>query len=155
ENHPIWRIVEDPERNRQIVEQIPLFFGSNLTDRLKPAALALGVTSEPVPGVGIMPIMSCQPFGKGRSFALSSDSTDAWGRDLERIWGEGDNRYSRKFWRNVVRWLAENSANANRRLKVETDKLIYRTREPVQVTARAFDEHLEETRKYHLVARLV
>ena len=102
-----------------------------------------------------MPIMSCQPFGQGRSFALSSDSTDAWGRDFERIWGEGDNRYFRKFWRNVVRWLAENSANANRRLKVETDKLIYRPGEPIRVTARAFDEHLEETQKYRVVARLV
>ena len=42
ENHPIWRIVDDPERNRQILEQMPLFFGTNLTDRLKPAALSLG-----------------------------------------------------------------------------------------------------------------
>ncbi len=36
---------------------------------------------------------------------MSPDSTWAWGHEIERHWGEGDNRYFRKFWRNVVYWL--------------------------------------------------
>src|SRR5262249_44506579 len=64
------------------------------------------------------------------------------------------NRYFRKFWRNVVLWLAENSAGAGRRLRVETDKVLYRPGEPIQVSARAYDEKLEETQRYGLVARL-
>ena len=40
--HPIWRIVDDPIRNRQVLAQMPMFHGTNLTDRLKPAATPLG-----------------------------------------------------------------------------------------------------------------
>src|SRR5262249_33912242 len=80
---------------------------------------------------------------------------DDWGKYFERNWGEaGDNRYFRKFWRNVVRWLAENSAGGDRRLRAETDKVIYRPGEPIKVSARAYDDKLEEARGYRLVLRL-
>jgi uncharacterized membrane protein len=155
ERHPIWRIVDDPVKNRQILDQMPPFTGSNLVQRLKPAATALGLSDQPLPGVGIMPVFSCEPYGKGRTFAMSTDTTDDWGHFFERNWGEGgDNRYFRKFWRNVVQWLAENTASGNRRLRVETDKVIYRPDQPIKVTARAYDDKLEETDRYRLVARL-
>jgi uncharacterized membrane protein len=154
EDHPIWRIVDDPARNRAILHRIPLLYGTNLTDRLKPAATLLGTSGQPISNLGVIPVFSCQSYGRGRSFAMSSDSTVDWGRDFEKVWGEGDNRYFRKFWRNVVRWLAENSSNGNRRLQVETDKVLYRPGDPVRLTARAFTEKLEPTRAYRLVARL-
>jgi uncharacterized membrane protein len=155
ERHPIWRIVEDPVKNRQVLNRMPQFTGTNLVERLKPAATALGYSDRPLPRVGVMPVFSCEPFGKGRTFAMSTDSTADWGVFFERDWGEaGDNRYFRKFWRNVVLWLAENAGGANRRLRVETDKVIYRPGQPIKVSARAFDEKLEETSRYRLVARL-
>jgi len=173
EGHAIWKIADDSVRNRAVLDRMPVFTGSNFTDRLKPAATALGVADvslnraflrdpatngfRPLPGSPShhieMPIFSCQAFGKGRTFAMSSDSTNDWGHEFERSWGENDNRYFRKFWRNVVRWLAENSANANRRLRVETDKVSYHPGETVRLTAVAFDEHLERTQRYRLVAR--
>ena len=45
-DHPIWRIVDDPERNREVLERMPMFDGSNLTDRLKPAATVLGLSDR-------------------------------------------------------------------------------------------------------------
>jgi hypothetical protein len=83
---------------------------------------------------------------------MATDSTFAWGEDFERHWGEGDNRYFRKFWRNVVRWLSENSLAGSRRLHVETDKIIYRPGERVRLTATAFNEALEQTTAYGLTA---
>jgi uncharacterized membrane protein len=155
ERHPIWRIVEDPAKNRQVLERMPPFTGTNLVERLKPAATALGYSDRPLANVGVMPVFSCQPYGQGRTFAMSTDTTDDWGMYFERNWGEaGDNRYFRKFWRNVVQWLAENRAGANRRLRFETDKVIYRPGEPIKVSARAYDEKLEETHGYRLVLRL-
>jgi uncharacterized membrane protein len=155
ERHPIWRIVDDPERNREILAQMPPFTGTNLIRKLKPAATALGYTDQPIGEVGIMPVFSCETYGKGRTFAMSTDTTYAWGTDFEESWGEaGDNRYFRKFWRNVVGWLAENSGGGNRRLRLETDKVIYRPGQPIQVSARAYDDKLEETGRYRLVARL-
>ena len=155
ERHPIWRIVEDPVQNRAILEQMPPFLGTNLIARLKPAATALGYTDRPLSNVGIMPVFACEPFGRGRTFAMSTDTTWLWGDRFEKIWGEqGDNRYFRKFWRNVVQWLAENSAGANRRLRAASDKVIYRPGQPIKVSARAFDEKLEETDRYRVVVRL-
>src|SRR5207248_9253954 len=63
-------------------------------------------------------------------------------------------RYFRKFWRNVIYWLSENSAGINRRLRIETDKVVYHPNQPIQVRAHAFDDKLEETTRYRLMARL-
>ncbi len=86
---------------------------------------------------------------------MSTDSTVAWGTDFERNWGEGDNRYFRKFWRNVVTWLAENSSGSNRRLELATDKVIYRPGQPILVTAKSYDEKLHPTDRYRLESRLL
>jgi uncharacterized membrane protein len=155
EGHPIWRLLEDPVQNRRALDRMPPFTGTNLIERLKPAATPLAYSDRALPGVGVMPVFACQPFGKGRTFAMAPDTTMDWGTYFERDWGEpGDNRYFRKFWRNVVTWLAENSAGANRRLRVESDKIIYRPGEPIKVSAHAYDDKLEETARYRLVARL-
>jgi len=152
--HPIWRIVDDPERNRDVLGRMPMFGGTNLIERLKPAATALGLSETPLPGSPVVTVFSCQSFGRGRTFAMATDTTYGWGTEFEKTWGEGDNRYFRKFWRNVVRWLSENSSGANRRLRVDTDKVIYRPGQDIQVTARAYDEKLEETDRYRVDARL-
>ncbi len=152
--HPIWKIVDDPLRNRDVLEQLPVFYGTNLTDRLKPAAIALGMSDRALPGSQIVTVFSAQPFGKGRTFAMATDTTVEWGKDFERIWGEGDNRYYRKFWRNVVEWLSENAEGHDRRLLVDTDKVIYRPGQDIQATVRAYDDKQEETDAYRVVARV-
>jgi uncharacterized membrane protein len=154
ERHPIWRIVDDPVQNREILARMPAFSGTNLIQRLKPGATLLGLSDRPINPVGIMPVFACESYGKGRTFAMATDSTYSWGTLFETTWGEGDNRYFRKFWRNAIQWLAENSAGGNRRLRVETDKLIYRPGQPIKVSARAYDDKLEETTRYRIVARL-
>lgn len=155
ERHPVWRIVEDPVENRRILDRIPAFHGTNYVDRVKPGATVLGHTDRILPGrMEKQSIFACQPYGKGRTFAMTTDTTYQWGTDFERRWGQADNRYFRKFWRNVVHWLAENSARGNRRLRVELDKVVYRPEESIHVTARAYDEELDETDRYRIVARI-
>ena len=44
--HPIWRIVDDPERNREVLARMPMFTGTNLIYRLKPAATVLGLSDR-------------------------------------------------------------------------------------------------------------
>jgi uncharacterized membrane protein len=153
-DHPIWRIVDDPAHNRQLLASLPIFYGTNLIDRLKPAATALGLSQGPLSGSRVATVFSCQTFGRGRTFAMASDTTLDWGRDFEHIWGEGDNRYFRRFWKNVVRWLAENSEAGQRRLRVETDKVIYRGGQDIEITAKAYDDQSRETNRYRLLARL-
>lgn len=152
-SHPIWKIVEDPEENRQVLAAMPPFYGTNFMRRLKPAATLLAESASPIPQAGIMPIFAVQPYGRGRTFAFAPDTTADWGRDFESKWGEGDNRYFRRFWRNTVRWLCENSTVGNKRLQVETDRVIYRPGQPILVTACAYDQQLKETISYQLTAQ--
>jgi uncharacterized membrane protein len=152
-SHPIWRIVEDPLQNRRVLAAMPQFLGTNYMQRLKPAATALAMSATPIPQAGIMPIFAVQTYGRGRSFAFAPDTTADWGRFFESQWGEADNRYFRRFWRNVVRWLTENSTAGGKRLQIETDRVIYRAGQPIVLTAHAFDDQLNETTDYDLVAQ--
>lgn len=154
QTHPIWKIVEDPAANSKVIAAMPPFLGTNYMQRLKPAATALAYSATPIPNVGIMPIFAAQPYGRGRTFAFSPDTTADWGRYFESQWGEGDNRYFRRFWRNIVRWLGENSSAGDKRLEVETDRVIYRAGQPIVLTARAFDEQLQSTIAYQLTAQV-
>src|SRR5262249_58281439 len=135
---------------RAILEKSPTLSGCSLVDRLKPAATILGLSDRPLLSVGQAPIFSCQTFGRGRTFAMLTDTTPDWGVDFERIWGEGDNRYFRKFWRNVVSWLAENSAGTNRRLRVDLDKVIYRPGQPIPINVQVFDEQASPAASYRV-----
>jgi uncharacterized membrane protein len=154
-SHPIWNLLDDPIQNQTALAAMPSFTGTNLISRVKPAATLLGQSGSPLSRVGVMPIFACETFGRGRTFALSSDSTAAWGYYFETQWGENDNRYFRKFWRNVVRWLAEHSLASQRRLIVHTDQVIYSPGESIQIEAEAFDTDFNPTTDYRLTARLV
>ncbi len=154
-SHPIWRLSEDAAENQMILSRMPPFYGTNVAQRLKPAATLLGESSTPLTVVGACPIFSCQSYGRGRTFAMLTDTTEAWGTAFERQWGEGDNRYFRKFWRNVIYWLTENSVSGRHRLIVDTDKLIYRPGEPIQLRVRAYDDAFAETTAYRVEASLV
>lgn len=154
QSHPIWKLLDDPEKNRAVLDAMPRFSGTNLITRVKPAATVLGQTKTPLQHVGIMPIFACQAYGRGRTFAMATDTTFEWGQYFESQWGVGDNRYYRTFWRNVIRWLAENSQASKRRLIAHCDRVIYTQNDPIEIVAEAFDEKLDPTTDYRLTARL-
>ena len=52
QGHPIWHFADDPARNRAILQKMPVFYGCNLVDRLKPAATILGQSDRPLLSVG-------------------------------------------------------------------------------------------------------
>ena len=87
--HPIWRIVDEPARNRAILARMPMFHGTNLIDRLKPAATALGFSESALPGSGVVTVFSCQSFGRGRTFAMATDSTRRMGNRFRTNLGRG------------------------------------------------------------------
>ncbi|WP_182865875.1 glutamine amidotransferase [Rhodopirellula sp. JC639] len=155
QSHPIWNLLDDPRRNRKALDAMPPFSGTNLISRVKPAATLLGQTRTPLARVGIMPVFACESYGRGRTFAMSTDTTYGWGARFEREWGEGDNRYYQKFWRNVVRWLAENSQASQNRLVLRADQVIYSPDESIELVVQAFDDSFVPTTNYRLTTRLV
>ncbi|HEX7262065.1 MAG TPA: hypothetical protein VF258_09635, partial [Luteolibacter sp.] len=67
------------------------------------------VNSSPSGADRDLVLFAVQDIGRGRTMAFMSDTTEGWGTDFERSWGEpGDKqKYFRKFWNNNIRWLAE------------------------------------------------
>lgn len=133
-NHPILRISPDARKNNAILDALPFFLGTNFVRRAKPGATVLAIHERRG-----QPEICVQSYGKGRSMAFVSDSTDMWGRYFETSWGEGinDNRYFTRFWINAVRWLGENSAARRQtRLLGNTERVSYRPAETVNLTAR-------------------
>ena len=132
--HPIWQIEDNLELNRKIIKAHPSFKGTNTVNRVKPGATVLAYWKQHKN----MPLISVQPYGKGRSMAFTSDAAGGWGQGYQESWGKtrNDNAYYQKFWVNAVTWLAENSeANKKKNLICNTNKLSYHLTDTVHLEA--------------------
>jgi hypothetical protein len=113
------RLSGDPEENRAIwTEKFPRLQGYNKCDRAKPGATVLLEHPTERTAYGPAIILAAQEVGRGRTMALTTDTTYLWGEWFETIWGEKidpnqplteqncDSRYYKQFWLNAVRWLS-------------------------------------------------
>jgi uncharacterized membrane protein len=148
--HPIWHIAADDARNRAILKTLPRFLGSNHVGPVKPNAEVLATVASAGAGGEAMPAIAVQPYGRGRVMAMTPAITRRWASGFTQSWGEGDARYYKKFWRNAVYWLTENSSIGRRRLLAETDKRLYRPGEPIVISAQTFDENAALTLDYRV-----
>jgi uncharacterized membrane protein len=148
--HPIWHISADDAQNRAILKTLPNSLGTNHVGRAKSGADVLGWTTTGGSAAGPMPAIAVQPFGRGRAMVMTTAITRRWANEFTQSWGGADARYYKKFWRNVVYWLTENSSIGRRRLLAETDKRLYRPGEPIVLRARTFDENAAQTLDYRV-----
>jgi uncharacterized membrane protein len=152
--HPVWHLFSDEAATRSALENLPTFLGCNRVGHLKPAADMLartkfaGTDGEPNPAIAV------QNYGRGRTMAITTAITRRWAGEFTQSWGGQDARYYKKFWRNVIYWLTENSSIGRRRLLAETDKRLYRPGEPIVLRARTFDENAAPTLEYRVVATI-
>lgn len=93
-SHYIMRLNPDPAKNLEIWKSLPPLVGVNRFDRIKPGAsvLAEGADGER--------LLVSQIVGLGRVLAFSGDSTYRW-----RLAGFVEEH--KRFWRQVVLWLAQ------------------------------------------------
>ncbi len=144
--HPSWHIAADDSENRASRKSLPRFLGHNVVGGPKPTAEVLArINTLDGPAA-----FAAQPYGRGRTMALSVGITRRFAPEFTQSWGGADARYYKKFWRNVAYWLTENSSIGRRRLLAETDKRLYRPGEPIVVKARAFDENAAATLDYRV-----
>lgn len=149
--HPLWQIVADEARNRALLGTLPSFLGHNHLGPPKPTAEVLATFGD---SASAGPAIAVQPYGRGRTMAVAPAITRRWASEFTQTWGEGDARYYRKFWRNAVYWLTENSSIGRRRLLAETDKRLYRPGEPIVLQARAYDENAASTVDYRVAVSI-
>lgn len=82
-----------PDKNREIWDKLPGLDGANRFERLKPTAQTLAVTPAG------QPLLVAIESGSGRVLAFAGDSTWHWVM-------QGFAREHKKFWRQVIFWLA-------------------------------------------------
>jgi uncharacterized membrane protein len=148
--HPIWHLSSDEAQNRSALKTLPHFLGSNHVGRVKEVAEVLARTGPSGQDGAMRPAIVVQKYGRGRAMAMTTAITRRWAAEFTQSWGGTDARYYKKFWRNVVYWLTENSSIGRRRLLAESDKRLYRPGEPIVLHARTFDENAAPTLDYRV-----
>lgn len=116
----------------------------------EPASSARQPIASPVD----LPVIAVGRYGKGRSMTMATAITEPWARAFLNEWGEGDNLYYAKFWRNAVYWLTEDSTIGRRRLIASHDKQYYKPGDAVSLRAIAYDEGANTTQAYRVLAMI-
>jgi hypothetical protein len=113
--------------------QAPTLDGANRLDRLrlKPGAQVVAEADD----ASRSPLLVLSAWGEGRVAALAVDSTWLW-----QLGGSGE--LHRKFWRQLVLWLAKKDETAGQRVWVRLDQRRYQQGSRVDFTLGAEDaEH--------------
>jgi hypothetical protein len=174
--HPLFRLLEDRSRNRQLFESVPAIRGLHAGLVVRPAlatVLASGVADGSLGGdtrlVGRLfgrrssgegdsdadadqpfPAIVAGRYGRGRTLALTfpitAPAAESW-----HAWGGSAEHYGR-FWRNLAYWLTDNSFIGRRRLSARADKQYYEPADTIQISVEAYDDSARATTDYRLVA---
>lgn len=114
ELHPILRMKEGTlAANMAIWEELPPLDGANKLERVhvKNLAQVIAAGNDTL----LSPLLIVTPYGDGRSAALAVDSTWHW-----QMQGFGD--VHRRFWRQLVLWLAKKDETAGEQVWVRLDQ---------------------------------
>lgn len=120
-HHPITQLAFDPASNLKIWDQLPAMRGSNIVTGAKPGATVLATHPNLRTGGDPMPVITVSEVGKGRSMALTSDSTWRWA--FEQVQSGGVGREYQVFWNSAIRWLIQDPEL--KLIKVEVPEDIY------------------------------
>ncbi len=136
--HPITALRYETKDNRDLWKKLPMLEGVNKILRAKKNAAVLAVhpglrdkDGEP------MPVMIAGDYGKGRSFAVTTDSLWRWDFVAAATAGN-DGRHYLKLWDNAIRWLIQDPEL--RYLHVSSDRNSYAPRDPVRLSIRLQDQ---------------
>ena len=147
--HPIFRLLEDQRRNRELLEAFPAFRGMHAQLAVRPNVATVLATGGP----GNFPAITAGRYGRGRALAMAFPIVAPAAEEFVG-WGVRGSQYYNRFARNVIYWLTENSFIGRRRLAATTDKRFYEPGETVMLTASAYDEAANPTTAYRLVAMI-
>lgn len=129
--HPAMRLELDPGANRKVWTELPVLEGGNILTRSRPGAVVLARHDTENERI----VFSAHKFFEGRVFSSSVDTTYRW--RLGRPEGAPD--YLRRFWGQVVRWLAKNPHLRGRSDTLFADVNQYHLGSPVTLMTRMVD----------------
>ena len=132
-DHPIMRLAAEPGQAESVWGALPGIYWSHPVAKVKPAAKVLAEHSSPLRRTRKNqpePIVVVQPVGAGRAVYVGSDETWRW-RFVR------DGYYHRRFWGNMVRYLATSKA---RQIVITTGGDRFTAGQKITVQVEAYDE---------------
>lgn len=97
--HPVMQLEADPQGNRDAWFDLPTLDGCNRVGKVKPGATLLATCEAGGTGMGVLALLNA---GKGKVLSMAMDTTWRW----EMLRSADGEDYFRRFWGNVVRYLA-------------------------------------------------
>lgn len=132
-HHPITQLAFDPGSNKKIWGELARWRGSNIVGSARSGATVLAQhPTLRTSGGEAMPVITVSEVGKGRSMALTSDSTWRWA--FEQVGSGGVGREYQAFWNSAIRWLIQDPEL--KLIKVEAPRDIHPPGEPTEARVR-------------------
>ena len=139
--HFITTLARGPE-NRQVWQELPPLGGANQLDPLKPITRTLAAAPDKTP------LLVASEYGQGRVLGLAVDSTYRWYR-------YGFQEAHKRFWRQVILWLARKEDDQAADLWIKLEQRRYMAGAKASFTAGVRDGDGAELEQAQLVAELL
>ncbi|MCC6875035.1 MAG: hypothetical protein IT378_12075 [Sandaracinaceae bacterium] len=121
ERHPLLALLPDVAQSAAAWSALAPLNGANVVSRVRPgAAVLLEHPSHRMQGGGALPILVLGGAGRGRTLALTTDTTWRWGITTGGLTGDAS-AYER-FWDRAVRWLARDPALEPARVTTDRER---------------------------------
>lgn len=130
--HPATRLAVNEQENKKRWDEAPALIGLNPVGGPKPGATVLAQASTRDVSGQFPVLLAFQRFGRGKSMALTTDSTWRW-----RMQQEFKNNFHDQFYRQLVRWLVNEVPD---QVNLDTDRHSYSLDESVILRAEVNDE---------------
>ncbi len=144
--HPATRLAMDEKENKKRWDEAPALLGFNPAGGPKPGATILAQSSVRDAGGQYSVILAFQRFGRGKSMALTTDSTWRW-----RMQQDSKNNFHDLFYRQLLRWLVNEVPD---QVNLETDKHSYSLDDTVILRAEVNDEAFMHLNNAQVSARV-
>jgi len=150
-SHPILNLDRDPQVNARLWGEMSALWGCNQVLRAKPRATILGAHPWQKNASGNLVILAVQEYGKGRTMALTADTTWRWNFGLI---GEGkSNRAYFNFWRQAIRWLIK--APELKLVRIRTNKNEHLPGERVEITIKVYDRYYRPNEDAYIKLKMI
>lgn len=130
-DHPMLRLSDDNQADLRQWAQLPMLDGANALERfdLKSNAMVVAESGD----AQRRPLLVLGAWGAGRTAALAIDSTWHWQM-------EGHGEIHRRFWRQLLLWLAQKDDSSARKVWVRLDSRRYQQGSRVEFAVGANDD---------------
>lgn len=151
ERHPLLELLPDPAQNALAWSRLAELQGANVVTRVRDGSTVLLEHPEhDIESGGPLPILVLGSAGRGRTLALTTDTTWRWGMTTGGDIGD-DSAYER-FWDRAVRWLVRDPALEPAR--ITTDRERYGPRARASVSGELRDQRYAPYVEQAVVLRL-